>query len=105
MRKQTSNKEAVTALSSKEQKMKSVQEANLEGGSSSATQSDDDLDSDEAREQRDKHHKEAKLRKTRPLSPSSHNSIDGLVDPTYSVAHNPFMKAESSQRKDFKFVT
>ena len=78
---------------------------NIDENGSSSEQISDDLSSDEIRARQDKHHKEAKLRVTRPLSPSSHNSIDDLVDPTYSLAHNPFMKAESSNRKDFKFVT
>ena len=86
---------SVTAAELQSQSLGSVEESRNEDL--------EDRDSEEIRFRDPRLRDEAKKTKTRPLSASSNGSIGG---PNEDVQEdNPFVKAISSQRKDFKYVT
>ena len=84
---------ATNSVEREEEEQDSVRELGLEVEDSSSP------DEDEA----SKWLAEAKDRKTRPLSGSSNGSATG--DFPGERKSNPFMKATSSHRKDYQYVT
>lgn len=79
-----------------------MRESNRESDEENVNQEEDDEEEEEF--QMDRHRHEIYNRVTRPLSASSTGSMPAAERPP-EREFNPFVKAISSQRKDFSFVT